>query len=104
MGAPRHKEAPIHPGKKETKMKPIVLVGHRHHCPTHGEGTVETGSSATLIDGRAVARVGDRISCGAVIETGAECTVIEGQPAARLGDTTSHGGTLLEGDPGWLIE
>ncbi|MFK0311010.1 PAAR domain-containing protein [Pseudomonas sp. NPDC090233] len=85
-------------------MKPIVLVGHRHYCPIHGEGTVETGSGATRIDDRAVARVGDRISCGAVIETGAECTIIEGQPAAREGDTTSHGGILLEGDPGWLIE
>lgn len=85
-------------------MKPIVLVGHRHSCPLHGEGIVETGASATFVDGRAVARVGDCISCGAVIETGAACTIIEGQPAAREGDTTSHGGTLIEGDPGWLID
>ncbi|WP_057385054.1 hypothetical protein [Pseudomonas aeruginosa] len=21
-------------------MKPIVLVGHQHHCPLHGTGTV----------------------------------------------------------------
>nr|WP_242548628.1 PAAR domain-containing protein [Pseudomonas putida] len=52
---------------------------------------------------RPVARVGDKISCGAVIETGADCTIIDGQPAAREGDTTSHGGTLIEGDSGWLI-
>ncbi|WP_411563463.1 PAAR domain-containing protein [Pseudomonas shirazensis] len=84
-------------------MKPIVLVGHRHSCPIHGKGTVTTGSDATLVDGRPVARVGDKISCGAVIETGADCTIIDGQPAAREGDTTSHGGTLVEGDPGWLI-
>jgi len=38
-------------------MKPIVLVGHRHSCPIHGEGTVTTGSDATLVDGRPVARV-----------------------------------------------
>ncbi|MNE82405.1 PAAR motif protein [compost metagenome] len=85
-------------------MKPIVLVGHRHSCPIHGVGTVKTGASATFVDDRAVARVGDRISCGAVIETGAACTIIEGQPAAREGDTTSHGGTLVEGDPGWLVD
>jgi len=85
-------------------MRPIVLVGHRHSCPLHGEGTVQTGASATFVDGRAVARVGDRISCGAVIETGAACTMIEGQPAAREGDTTSHGGTLIEGDQGWIID
>lgn len=85
-------------------MKPIVLVGHRHSCPIHGEGTVETGASAASVDGRAIARVGDRISCGAVIETGAGGTIIEDQPAAREGDTTSHGGILVEGDPGWLID
>ncbi|MCG8295642.1 PAAR domain-containing protein [Pseudomonas entomophila] len=85
-------------------MKPIVLVGHRHSCPIHGEGTVETGASAAFVNGRAIACVGDRISCGAVIETGASSTIIEGRPAAREGDTTSHGGTLVEGDPGWLIE
>lgn len=59
-------------------MKPIVLVGHRHSCPIHSEGTVTTGSDATLVDGRPVARVGDKISCGAVIETGADCTIIDG--------------------------
>jgi len=84
-------------------MKPIVLVGHRHECPIHGVGIVETGASAAFVDGKAIARVGDRISCGAVIETGAACTIIEGQPAAREEDTTSHGGVLVEGDPGWLI-
>ncbi|MBK4995138.1 hypothetical protein IAE39_003312 [Pseudomonas sp. S37] len=84
-------------------MKPIVLVGHRHSCPIHGEGTVETGASTTFVGGRAVARVGDRISCGAVIETGAAGTIIEGQAAAREGDTTNHGGTLIEGEPGWLV-
>lgn len=85
-------------------MRPIVLIGHRHDCPIHGLGTVVTGASATFVDGKAVARVSDQISCGALIETGAECTIIEGQPAARVGDTTSHGGTLVEGDQGWLIE
>ena len=85
-------------------MRPIVLVGHRHSCPLHGEGTVQTGASATFVDGRAVARVGDRISCGAVIETGAAGSMIDCQPAAREGDTTSHGGTLIEGDQVWLID
>ncbi|WP_281212057.1 PAAR domain-containing protein [Pseudomonas fulva] len=85
-------------------MRSIVLLGHAHDCPLHGAGTVETGASATFVNGKAVARVGDRISCGAIIETGANCTLIEGQPAARAGDTTSHGGTLVEGYPGWLVD
>ncbi|MDH0650229.1 PAAR domain-containing protein [Pseudomonas sp. GD03858] len=85
-------------------MKPIVLVGHKHHCPVHGEGEVISGHSATLVNGRAVACVGDRISCGAVIETGSASHSIEGRAVARLGDTTSHGGTLTEGDAGWLVD
>ncbi|BDM24172.1 MULTISPECIES: PAAR domain-containing protein [Pseudomonas] len=84
-------------------MKAVILVGDLHVCPLHGEGTVETGSSSTLVNGRAIARVGDRVSCGAIIETGAACTMIEGQPAARDGDSTSHGGTLVAGAPGWQI-
>lgn len=85
-------------------MKPIVLVGHQHNCPLHGAGTVVSGASQAQVNGRAIARIGDQISCGAVILTGSPGTIIEGRPAARLGDTTSHGGTLVEGEAGWLIE
>ncbi|TEP81957.1 hypothetical protein IPC70_08805 [Pseudomonas aeruginosa] len=85
-------------------MKPIVLVGHQHNCPIHGIGTVVSGASGAQVNGRAIARIGDQISCGAVILTGSPGTLIEGQPAARLGDSTSHGGTLVEGEPGWRVE
>ncbi len=85
-------------------MKPIVLVGHRHICPLHGEGTVTSGAASAVIDGRAVARVTDHTSCGAVIETGSPGSTIEGQPIARVGDVTSHGGILVEGETGWLVE
>ncbi|WP_176114443.1 PAAR domain-containing protein [Burkholderia cepacia] len=85
-------------------MRPIVRVGHRHSCPIHGEGVVIGGAESAAINGRAVARVGDRISCGAVIQTGSSGTEIEGQPVAREGDTTSHGGTLVEGEAGWQVE
>ncbi|MCT8167172.1 hypothetical protein E2H86_13115 [Pseudomonas putida] len=85
-------------------MSPIVLVGHRHLCPLHGEGVVISGASSAFVNGNAIARVGDQTSCGAIIETGAQHMLIEGSPAARQGDTTSHGGTLVEGDSSWLIE
>ncbi|BCJ07630.1 PAAR domain-containing protein [Mitsuaria sp. RG] len=85
-------------------MKPIVLVGHKHDCPLHGAGEVVSGHTATLINGRAVACVGDRISCGAVIETGSANHAIEGRAVARQGDTTSHGGTLVEGEIGWMVD
>ena len=85
-------------------MKPIALVGHRHSCPIHGEGTVVAGAATADIGGRAIARVGDAISCGAVIQTGSANFTIDGQAVARQGDTTSHGGTLVEGEDGWLVD
>lgn len=78
-------------------MRPIGFIGHGYSCPIHGEGTVKTGASATRVDGRAVARVSDRITCGAMIETGNPASLIEGHPVARKWDKTSHGGTLPEG-------
>lgn len=85
-------------------MQPIVLVGHRHTCPTHGTGTVITGAAQASANGRPIARVGDEISCGAVIVTGSSTATLDGQAVARQGDATSHGGVLIEGDPGWLVD
>lgn len=83
-------------------MIPIALVGHAHACPIHGPGTIVSGASTAAINGRAIARVGDRISCGALIVSGSAVAKIEGQAVARQGDSTSHGGTLIEGDGNWL--
>ena len=85
-------------------MNPVVLVGHRHVCPLHGTNQVESGSATDSFNGRAVARVGDRTMCGAVIESGAEHFLIEGAAVARKGDRTDHGGVLDEGDAGWLLD
>lgn len=85
-------------------MKPVVLVGHSHDCPIHGAGTVVSGATSASINGKAVARVGDGISCGAVIQTGSPTEDIEGKAVARQGDTTSHGGTLTEGDGSWMLD
>lgn len=87
---------------KGAPMIPVALVGHAHACPLHGPGTIVSGASTAAINGRPIARVGDRISCGAVIVSGSASATIEGQPVARQGDTTSHGGTLIEGDANWL--
>ncbi len=58
-------------------MKPIVLVGHQHSCPIHGSGTAVSGASEAAVDGRAVACVGDRTSCEAIIQTGSPGTIFE---------------------------
>lgn len=84
-------------------MPAVVLVGHDHACPSCGPVTVTSGSGSFTVNGRAVARVGDTLSCGAVISSGSALMTIEGQPVARIGDTTDHGGVLENGDASWLI-
>ena len=84
-------------------MPAVVLVGHDHACPSCGPVTVTSGSGSFTVNGRAVARVGDTLSCGAVISSGSALMIIEGQPVARIGDTTDHGGVLENGDASWLI-
>ena len=84
-------------------MPAVVLVGHDHACPSCGPVTVTSGSGSFTVNGRAVARVGDTLSCGAVISSGSALMTIEGQPVARIGDTTDHGGVLENGDISWLI-
>ncbi|OYU05391.1 MAG: hypothetical protein CFE47_22230 [Pseudomonas sp. PGPPP1] len=84
-------------------MPAVVLVGHDHACPSCGPVTVTSGSGSFTVNGRAVARVGDTLGCGAVISSGSALMIIEGQPVARIGDTTDHGGVLENGDASWLI-
>jgi uncharacterized Zn-binding protein involved in type VI secretion len=85
-------------------MRHIVLLGHRHQCPEHGEGVVISASTSLIINGRPAAGVGDTISCGATIESGAPSAAFGGRNVARVGDTTSHGGVLIEGDEGFSLE
>ena len=84
-------------------MPAVVLVGHDHVCPSCGPVTVTSGSGSFSVNGRAVARVGDTLGCGAVISSGSALMTIQGQPVARIGDTTDHGGVLENGDASWLI-
>ena len=84
-------------------MPAVVLVGHDHACPSCGPVTVTSGSGSFTVNGRAVARVGNTLGCGAVISSGSALMIIEGKPAARIGDTTDHGGVLENGDASWLI-
>jgi len=78
--------------------KPFILVGDK---TDHG-GTVIQGSGVTDAGGRAIARVGDKVTCPhrghggtTVIVTGDPTCVIDGQPAARDGDKTACGATLI---------
>ena len=79
-------------------QRPVVLLGLAHTCSIHGPGTVISGSPVCNLHGKPVARVGDKISCGATIITGSSTVLIDdGKAVARMGYTTDHGGMLIEG-------
>lgn len=78
--------------------RPVIVVGDR---TSHG-GVVITGSPFTDVGGKAVARIGDKVTCpqkghGSVttIVTGDLTAIIDGQPVARHGDKTACGATLI---------
>jgi uncharacterized Zn-binding protein involved in type VI secretion len=78
--------------------RPFILVGD---TTDHG-GVVIEGAPASDIGGRAIARVGDKVSCPkrghngtTVIVSGDPTCIIDGQAAAREGDKTACGATLI---------
>lgn len=78
--------------------RPYIVVGDR---TSHG-GTVLQGALDADSDGRAIARVGDRVSCPrkghggiTVIVNGDDSTTIDGRAAARAGDRTACGALLI---------
>lgn len=79
-------------------MLPIARLGDTHVCPAHGPNVIVSGRQAT-VDGRPVARVGDKTACGAVITVRSSQGRDDGKPVAHLGSLTSHGGMIVEGSP-----
>ncbi|MGE8598258.1 MAG: PAAR domain-containing protein [Acinetobacter calcoaceticus] len=75
---------------------PYITIG----CPTTGGGQVISGNNMFLIDGIAVACVGDKATCPthkvvATIVSGDPCMQIFGKAAARVNDSLSCGCKLL---------
>lgn len=75
----------------------IARIGDRckgvctaHITPQEVEGVIISGCEKSFINGRAVARIGDKVrsDCGheGIIITGAPTAFFEGRPHARLGD------------------
>lgn len=73
--------------------KQLAVVGEAVicNCPG-GPHRIVTGADKTWIYGKAVARVGDKSSCGATITTGTNKFMIHGVPAAFDGSLTFCGG------------
>jgi uncharacterized Zn-binding protein involved in type VI secretion len=47
--------------------KPIACLGHKVSCPAHGATTIVSGDPTLVVDGKPVARHGDKTSCGATL-------------------------------------
>ena len=71
-------------------MPKIACVGDEHICLRHGRNVIIEGGSS-LVDGRAVARVGDRCSCGCVIVEGWPGAICDGRLVAFMGAKTTGG-------------
>lgn len=77
--------------------RPYIVYGD---ATDHG-GKVLEGSDTTTINGKPVARVGDKVSCPrpghgtcAIVSGDATC-LIDGKPVARHGDKTGCGAVLV---------
>ena len=78
--------------------KPFIVIGDK---TDHG-GVVIAGAPTSTTGGKAIARVGDKVTCPkrghggtTVIVSGDPTCIIDGQPAARHGDKTACGATLI---------
>jgi uncharacterized Zn-binding protein involved in type VI secretion len=76
----------------------VIVVGDK---TSHG-GVVISGAPTTDVDGKPVARIGDKVTCPCrghggvnVIVSGDPTCIVDGQPIARHGDKTACGATLL---------
>lgn len=74
-------------------MIPVARVGDVHICPKHGNNVVIEGGSG-VVDGRAIAREGDKCACGGIIIEGRSGATIDGRRVAYLGARTSCGGMI----------
>jgi uncharacterized Zn-binding protein involved in type VI secretion len=81
--------------------QPLARLGDGSN---HG-GTIISGASKTLINGKPAARKGDFHSCPipghgiTTITSGSSNVIIEGQPAARIGDSIGCGAVITGGSP-----
>lgn len=79
-------------------VAPIARVGDEVACSRHGQGEIVEGGQSR-IDGRPVARQGDKCSCGGVIVEGSSQANDNGRPIAYLGCNISCGGSIVSGSP-----
>ncbi len=81
--------------------KPVARLGDLHSCPNPDHRSVTpnviVSAGTHLCEGKPVATVGDRLSCGGVITTGSAYATINGKAVAVVGSDTSCGGKIISG-------
>ena len=55
--------------------KGMARVGDKITCPRHGNGPISSGDPSMLVDGKPVARHGDKTSCGATLIAAQQATL-----------------------------
>lgn len=75
-------------------MLNVALVGDVHICPVHGPNTVLEGGSGS-INGRPIARFGDKCACGCFIIQGSTQATLDNRPVAFMGCKTTLGGSII---------
>lgn len=82
-------------------IKPIARVDDKHDCPNKEHRSVSpnviVSGTTHICEGKPIATVGDKLSCGGVITTGSTYTKIDGKSVAILGSDTSCGGKIITG-------
>ncbi|MEO7581098.1 MAG: PAAR domain-containing protein [Massilia sp.] len=53
----------------------IARQGDKVSCPMHGIAPIVTGDATMIVDGKPVARHGDKTACGAVLIAGQQASV-----------------------------
>ena len=53
----------------------IARLGDKVSCPMHGNNAIVSGDTTMIVDGKPVARHGDKTACGAVLIAGQQTTI-----------------------------
>ena len=66
-------------GQTDSGNIKVARVGDKVSCPIRGHGTcpIVSGDFALIVDGKAVAREGDKTSCGAVLISSQQATNVQ---------------------------
>jgi uncharacterized Zn-binding protein involved in type VI secretion len=53
----------------------VARAGDKVSCPKHGDTVIVGGDSTMIVDGKPVARVGDKTACGATLVAGQQNSI-----------------------------